>query len=534
VYCHWYQWEEPIPADIEPFDELSTLVIGTPMPQWAFKVNPNCTEGRPGYALTVSRQDKPLGTSATKMVVDKQAFNVGFSKMVVLGYSFDLKPKPGLSYHSMLAFHWAKENEHPNPRSLDLHVGLEISACTGNAQRVAIWELFQLDVVKNYVTEVLPDQLPEYQGNDEGDTENNTSGTASTTSQPSKEKKKVPSFLHAFDNGFENFIKLWRNEPFNKSARIIICNLMQKLASTGLTGDGSLDAWRVSKSMKCWTISGNKSYNWMKMLGHTYTEAALCIISDRCLECSYEDGIGCSLRHQPYNDKSQRTTALRTALHLDKKRYRETLKKRAVPLKDLPTQELFRHSQRDQRAQEDLLTDLQDSALEAPPMDRQASAQANNIPSASALISSPTVPVSLKALKRRSPADNLYALFQQVGQQPPTTNPKTNQRITLETNTPSFVTSASTSRHSVFRPHCINVNDEKIELSEAVLGKSDFGYPVLVVKSLMPQNSQKHIHWIKLCEKDFISRTLIPKDGLTYREWIDERDEREILTVCVL
>jgi hypothetical protein len=79
-------------------------------------------------------------------------------RVVVANIGSVFKPIPGRSRKALLLYEWA--DDHPDPKALDVKIGLEISACTGNALRVPVWELFRLSVVKDYVERVLPNMLP--------------------------------------------------------------------------------------------------------------------------------------------------------------------------------------------------------------------------------------------------------------------------------------------------------------------------------------------------------------------------------------
>jgi hypothetical protein len=150
-----------LPASIIPFDEAAILLIGAPSEALDFHINDKCqTEAaKIADALQHSSEIITLGTSETELAVDQHALQFGVAKGVVANYSFTIKPRPGILFKTILAFHWAKENPHPDPRSLDLCIGMEISACTGNAQRTALWELFQLPNVQDYTQTVFPSSL---------------------------------------------------------------------------------------------------------------------------------------------------------------------------------------------------------------------------------------------------------------------------------------------------------------------------------------------------------------------------------------
>jgi hypothetical protein len=133
------------------------------------------------------------------------------------------KPIPGRSRKAVLLWNW--ENDNPAPKKLDANIRPEISACTSNALRVLVWKLFCLSVIKDYVEEVLPDELP-------------------------KSAERTPSLLEAFDNAFETFLSTWKNKnskEFGTQQVVIIRRLLQSLVFTGPTMKGDLLAWFANR-----------------------------------------------------------------------------------------------------------------------------------------------------------------------------------------------------------------------------------------------------------------------------------------------
>lgn len=347
VSCHWFEWGEPVPGNLTPFDPHATLLIGaTDEELWDFRVNDQCQKNSLGTALHNSSQEIILGASETKTSIDKHTVNIGLSKTVVANYSFDLKPRPGVKFKSLLAFHWAKENSNPDPRSLDLRLGLEISNHTGNAQRVALWELFQLENVKDYIRDVLP-------------------GPLERNRQSVQQDHTLSSFLDVFERGFERFLVTWRSNGGSRESSIeIIRGVIQNLLDTGRKCDNSLDAWNAPKALKgrrIWNSSPKRMFNWIQFVGvDNSCEASLCVISRRCLECHSSSGLKCSSQ-----SKGSRS-ALRTAIHFDQRKSGGKLQK------NLPKasgsrgffRELFGHSYQDAQARQDALSDLSGPALQ--------------------------------------------------------------------------------------------------------------------------------------------------------------------------
>lgn len=332
VSCHWFKWGTHIPEDIKPFDEDSMLLIGadtmaTPPNEFKWKID--CHRKDPttrGEILQKTSKFVDLGVIEGSWGLDTINFGIGVSKGVVANFGGVFKHIPGRSRKATLLYKWA--DEYPEPRTLNVRIGLEISACTGNALRVPLWELFQLSVVQEYIRRVLGSKVP-------------------------KSNERIPSFLKAFDDGFETFVSTWEdNDDFRDSAVVIIRKLLQNLAYTGPTAKGDLLAWFVNGEKDGLQISKSYRHNWIKLLVESTSETTLAVMSSRCLENDYPNGC----KHDTTTRSDECSTALRTTIFVEQpQQVQKVLRKPdKKTTRDFPSPNLPVQSRQDSEAQKKL------------------------------------------------------------------------------------------------------------------------------------------------------------------------------------
>lgn len=259
VKCHWFEWGAKLPK-LVPFRATSVMVIGmnhTSVLNTSgdFIVTPDCPGRWRHIGCNIT-----LGCYPDHWELDSIGYSIGFSKIFTAGLTATHKKMPGRSRKAVLVETW--QGDYPDPNTLRARIGLEVSGCTGSAQRIELWQLFRLNVIKKYVELTHRKHLPALQDVD------------------------IPSFTSAFDNGFDRFLEHWGHESFRESAIKIIRSILQILAFTGPTKNDILRAWRVGNEPNGVEIQSDASqsrHEWIRLLADTHLEAALCLVSDRCL-----------------------------------------------------------------------------------------------------------------------------------------------------------------------------------------------------------------------------------------------------------
>jgi hypothetical protein len=142
---------------------------------------------------------------------------------------------------------------------LRLRVGLEVSVCTGNAQRISLWEALRLANVFFGSTSSIQSRIPE-----------------------------VATCSHQIGDTLcvqECWVRSDGPKPItNKDARVYILTALSNLQFTGLDKDNALHLW--------WPFTQEPNTlpvtnNWVHMLKDSRDSATFAVMSPRCLEYEY-------------------------------------------------------------------------------------------------------------------------------------------------------------------------------------------------------------------------------------------------------
>ena len=270
ILCHWSNCLEVDPRgndDHIPFQTTKRLLIGASH----FLRNDNCQSVK---AVASSRHF--LGTEEPCFRIDTRSASLSISKIVGVGISESRRLYPGTTLKSLVVEEWVEHwgdpmPYNPDPLWLDIYAGLEISACTGNAQRVHLWQLLRVGCMVDYVVR---------------------------TFCHDKDREMWKKRYEAFFYGYKSFADLWRSQPVARGIlRPVISNVLIKLSKTGIDEDGRvLRAWDPISGVSEHRITPN----WKGMLKDSSSCGTFAIVADCCLE--YTKGRQC-LRAQPGSAK---------------------------------------------------------------------------------------------------------------------------------------------------------------------------------------------------------------------------------------
>ena len=288
VACHWASWNDIEGFDAVPFPKYARLLIGI---DWdgeesQFQVNPKCskTSGQLYTNLKSRNEEMFLGTDRTRFSLESHTLNLGVSHLVNLAYQPGFKRIPGRTVKAMLILDWSGET--PTPLGLDAIFGLEVSACTGNARRIKLWEIFKVKEIHDFVEVTMADHLPD--------------------------SLLTSGFWDAFRTDFDAFLRKWSaDSSFRDASRHVIRKVIQTLCDTGIDGDKQLRAWWPdAKGYRAFKIKSDQN-QWVRMLKDSDTTAVFAVISSNCFQYFNREGITCSSAVQ-----SKKRTVLRTAVNL--------------------------------------------------------------------------------------------------------------------------------------------------------------------------------------------------------------------------
>ena len=288
VACHWASWNDIEGFDAVPFPKYARLLIGI---DWdgeesQFQVNRTCSKTSAQLYINLKSRNEEifLGTDRTRFSLESHNLNLGVSHPVSFGSQLGFKRVPGRTVKAMLILDWSGET--PTPLGLDVIFGLEVSACTGNARRIKLWEIFKVKEIQDFVEVTMADQLPN--------------------------SLLISGFWDAFGTDFDAFLRKWTTDSsFRDASRNVIRKVIQTLRDTGIDGDKQLRAWWPdAKGHRAFKIKSDQN-QWVRMLKDSDTTAVFAVISSNCFQFFDEKGITCSSAFQ-----SKRRTVLRTAVNL--------------------------------------------------------------------------------------------------------------------------------------------------------------------------------------------------------------------------
>ena len=150
ILCHWSSYlEKDLEGNEEyiPFEPTTRLLIGASH----FSRNENCQR-----LTAVPSSGYFLGSEESRFKADVRTATLSVSKIVGVGISKSQRLHPGRTLKSLVINEWVEHwggprSNNPDPFWLDIYAGLEISACTGNAQRLRLWQLLRIECVVEYV-----------------------------------------------------------------------------------------------------------------------------------------------------------------------------------------------------------------------------------------------------------------------------------------------------------------------------------------------------------------------------------------------
>lgn len=147
IECHWIRnIEEYAFEDAEPLllNSSARILVGTPTREaTALSVNDNCGSKISDIQASIWEHLKIPGTCKAYYYGDGYEVQLTGGQFVNGGIVKKYKEYPGRKMRDEVLEQSTKRNTRLMPL-LRLRIGLEVSACTGNAQRVTLWDALRL------------------------------------------------------------------------------------------------------------------------------------------------------------------------------------------------------------------------------------------------------------------------------------------------------------------------------------------------------------------------------------------------------
>lgn len=301
IECHWatdlpeYLFDENSNTTIL-IRNTSRILIGTTTDlKSGLLVNEKCKSSINVIEQQIASRLQYPGTCKSRYVSDGYDVQLVGGQYVTVGLTKKYKRIPKRTLKAMLIADCTKPDTRLAPL-LNLRVGLEVSACTGNAQRVTLW-----DALRFSQTSTQPTDDPAFCPHNVGD--KNCISSCWTR-------------LWAADE-----IDCLDHAPAQKKlltgveARRVIINSILALQYSGVDSEGSLQVcWPFSNSpVNCPVLPSTpkESHNWFRVVKDTRDTSSFAVFSQRCLEFP-EKGVmrSCSAPCKNGHSKPLQTTLL--------------------------------------------------------------------------------------------------------------------------------------------------------------------------------------------------------------------------------
>ncbi|KAF9893461.1 hypothetical protein FE257_010773 [Aspergillus nanangensis] len=279
IECHWTNeyphtlMSQAYCEDLPMLRITSRILVGThSITETGLNVNENCQTQISSIQQRMAGQLQLPGTTKAHLAVDGYEVNLGGGQYLSAGVVKKWKRMPARTHKSVLI----ELCQHPNTQLLPLlklRVGLEVSACTGNAQRVTLWDALRLSQTKMGATRKVSGPKGPCEHNI-GDINciwscwsrcNSASGIDCLADTP-REEEKVPS---------------------KYDARRLIIHSILALQHTGVDYEANLQAWwpfsdcpltsRISPTSR-------EPHPWFQLIKESRDVSTFAVLSRRCLE----------------------------------------------------------------------------------------------------------------------------------------------------------------------------------------------------------------------------------------------------------
>ncbi|KAJ5187870.1 hypothetical protein N7449_010864 [Penicillium cf. viridicatum] len=286
IECHWvseipeYLFNQSSEMKIL-IRNTSRILIGTATDvEGELIVNEKCKSSISVIGQQIAYRFQYPGTSKSRYVSDGYDVQLVGGQYVTAGLMKKYKRIPKRTLKAMLIADCTRPDTLLMPL-LNLRVGLEVSACTGNAQRVTLWDALRFSQASTHSTDQSTYCAHKFML-DEIDSVDHMSG----------QHKPLTSGVEA---------------------RRVIINSILALEHSGVDSEGNLQvSWPFSKSpVNCHVLPSTptESHNWFRIVKDTQDTSSFAVFSQRCLEFP-EKGVmrSCSAPCKEEHSKPLQTT----------------------------------------------------------------------------------------------------------------------------------------------------------------------------------------------------------------------------------
>ncbi|KAI9656761.1 MAG: hypothetical protein M1821_003400 [Bathelium mastoideum] len=295
IPCHWKRLShrehlqrrkeigESITSGISPKRFLSntSLLIGMPSPpQPGFQENQSCSRDLGETMAKISFDATLAGSHGGGWELSSRAVTVTGGHFLTVGGTQTHRSVPA-STHKDRIYTILQSARGPTSLfpALRLHVGLEISLCTGNAQRTSLWEALKLSCLTSFQS--YPDCDHQF-GDLQSMFECICTCWNSTTQVQSVGQQGATTISTGLDE-----------EDKSSSVHGAILSALVNLEFTGPLINGFHAYCPFADSAGLYTVQLDRRENgWVELMANNNHTSCLAVMSPRCLECYFSDHRG--------------------------------------------------------------------------------------------------------------------------------------------------------------------------------------------------------------------------------------------------
>lgn len=263
IQCHWYSWasfyERRLSnnlgtSEITFLASNDLLLIGG-----EFRENGGCTYKLEDFEKDYDDRMTVIGTTPETWRIDSRSFSLSFSKLFGVTVTGGQKKIPQTTLKQHILDTWSNKPTRANPGMLNLHVGLEISHCTGNARRVSVKDVLLMKKVKP----LLERQHPGWSQTAWG--------------------KQFQCALTATDP--QAIFDMWKTCREDRALIAeLVCCVLEVLDTTGHAND-RFTAGVFNNYQESAVTLDHRANDWTALLTDSYLMATFAVVNEICLEC---------------------------------------------------------------------------------------------------------------------------------------------------------------------------------------------------------------------------------------------------------
>ena len=267
-------------------------------PQVGLKIKPSCCYNI--RKITQKLKDahclRMQGTERPRIYRDSETLSGTMGYIATLTGAITLKRSAGVTVKDNIVSTWMPDNSNRNPAILECWYGVEVSACTGNARRRRLKDIFNLPAIRKHLDLC----CPEWTTTDHG------IGFSKALADPDKRA----------------FRRLWRDNPeWQLELQKLVYSCFDALRHTGADGNNQLSVfWMSDNNQQALVDIPAGLSSWTGILKNTECSCTMAVLSTSCLgvDPAWSQRSMACMASECRTERTHGFTMLETALVINK------------------------------------------------------------------------------------------------------------------------------------------------------------------------------------------------------------------------